>query len=286
MTDQYIQLRDGRRLAFTEHGDPGGKPVFFLHGNPGSRLTRHPDESIAEALGARIITPDRPGYGLSDHQPGRTLTDWPDDMAQLADELGITQFAVAGWSAGGAYALASMAAQPDRVLKGATISGAAPMDRPGAYEGMHPSYQGAFKLARWPWLFKMLLWPQNWAAVRTPEKALAQTASQLSDDDQAMLFRPDIKPQAMRYRSEATRSGINGVVREARILASPWVFRLEDIQQPVKLWCWAGDVIVPPQMGRYLAERIPRAEVIVLPGGGHFAWFDYWRGILGWLMAE
>src|SRR5215472_11428558 len=93
-SDRVISLRDGRALGYAEYGDPGGKSIFFFHGLPGSRRQRHPDDSIAIELGAHIIAIDRPGYGLSDFQKGRTLLDWPGDVAQLADALKIDQFAV------------------------------------------------------------------------------------------------------------------------------------------------------------------------------------------------
>ena len=103
--DETIILRDGRQLAYTEHGDPSGKHVFLIHGNPSSRLMRHPDESIVTSLGARIITADRPGYGRSDFQPNRKLLDMPNDIAQLANAMGINKFSVFGVSAGGKQAV-------------------------------------------------------------------------------------------------------------------------------------------------------------------------------------
>jgi len=84
LQDKVITLADGRVLAYTEHGDPHGFPVFFFHGNPGSRHMCHPDRRIAATLGVRIITPDRPGYGLSDFQSGRRLLDFAEDIEMLA----------------------------------------------------------------------------------------------------------------------------------------------------------------------------------------------------------
>ncbi len=86
-TSKQIHLRDGRALGYAEFGDPAGKPVFFFHGFPGSRLQRYPDDAIAIASGARIITIDRPGLGLSSFQPGRKLLDWPGDVVELAYAL-------------------------------------------------------------------------------------------------------------------------------------------------------------------------------------------------------
>jgi pimeloyl-ACP methyl ester carboxylesterase len=78
--EQTIRLRDGRLLAYAEFGDPSGIPLLFCHGWGDSRLTRHPDDARTAALGIRLITVDRPGFGRSDFQPRRTLLDWPADI--------------------------------------------------------------------------------------------------------------------------------------------------------------------------------------------------------------
>ena len=97
---QTIIVPDGRTLGFAEYGDPSGRPVLFFPGTPSGRLFHHPDESIALSLGARVFTVDRPGYGLSDFQAGRSLLDWPDDVVSLADAVRIERSAVIGASGG------------------------------------------------------------------------------------------------------------------------------------------------------------------------------------------
>jgi pimeloyl-ACP methyl ester carboxylesterase len=79
-TDRTVRLRDGRLLGYADWGDPGGRPLFFFHGWPGSRLEGRLGEESARAKGIRLIALDRPGMGLSDYQPRRTLVDWPDDV--------------------------------------------------------------------------------------------------------------------------------------------------------------------------------------------------------------
>lgn len=279
--DKTLRLRDGRTLAYTEHGDFTGKPVFFIHGNPGSRLMRHPDESIARSLNLRIITPDRPGYGLSDYQPGRTLVDFPDDIAQLADSLGLARFAVFGVSAGGAYVAVCAWKLPERVTGAAIVSGPAPFDRENPYEGVSAPYAAAYRAARWPaWLLRFVLGRQARSTLRDPEKALADTLDLLSPDDRTLLSRPDLRTQVMNYRAESVRQGVRGMVTEARILVQPWGFRLEDIQPEVHLWYWEADPAISFDMGRYLEARIPRTVPHFLAGGGHFSVFDAWRDIL------
>src|SRR5436189_3246279 len=109
-----VAVSGGRQVAYEVWGDPAGAPVFLLHGTPGSRLgIRAPDDALARS-GARLITYDRPGYGLSDPYPERTVADCTTDVAAIADALGYREFAVVGFSGGGPHALACGALLPDR----------------------------------------------------------------------------------------------------------------------------------------------------------------------------
>jgi pimeloyl-ACP methyl ester carboxylesterase len=276
-----IRLKDGRRLAFAESGDPSGMPVIFLHGNPGSRYMRHPDDSLTYSLGVRLITPDRPGYGLSDYQPNRTMLDCPSDIEQLANMLGLGRFALFGVSAGGPYAAACAWRLGERLTRVAIVSGAAPFDRPGAMKGVNRDYRNAYTLASWPeWLLHPIMAMHDRSVRRSPDRALAALLEHCSADDRTTLSDPAIAAQVRGWRLEATRQGVRGMRREAHILVSPWGFRLDEIRPEVHLWYWEGDTIVPPQMGRYLAARIPRVVSHFLPGGGHFSLYTRWKDIL------
>lgn len=92
MIDQTIILKDGRTLGYSEYGNPQGKPVFFLHGWPSSRMHAENMAEAAKKLQVRLIAPDRPGIGLSDIKPERTLLDFPDDIVELADQLKLKIF--------------------------------------------------------------------------------------------------------------------------------------------------------------------------------------------------
>lgn len=100
-TCQFARAPDGRALTFAEWGNLDGQPVFLLHGTPGCRLARHPNEELVRSTGARVITYDRAGYGRSDRHRGRTVADDASDVAAIADSLGIGRFAVEGGSGGG-----------------------------------------------------------------------------------------------------------------------------------------------------------------------------------------
>ena len=96
----------GRRLAIEQCGEPEGKPVFLMHGTPGSRLGPRPRAIVLHQLGVRLIAFDRPGYGGSDRKFGRTVADVATDVAAIADALELDRFAVLGRSGGGPHALA------------------------------------------------------------------------------------------------------------------------------------------------------------------------------------
>jgi pimeloyl-ACP methyl ester carboxylesterase len=131
---------DGRTLMVAEWGDAAGCPVFWLHGSPGSRFSRHYDESEYSRAGARVITYDRPGYGASDRDPGRRVVSCVGDVAAIADALGIERFAVTGGSGGGPHALAVAARLADRVTRAACSVTPAPYDIAGFdwFDGMDP----------------------------------------------------------------------------------------------------------------------------------------------------
>ncbi|HVQ91566.1 MAG TPA: alpha/beta fold hydrolase, partial [Mycobacteriales bacterium] len=93
-----VRLPDGRAMAYADHGDPAGPVVLSCVGTPDSRLVGRHWAAAADRAGVRILTPDRPGFGGSDPQPGRTLADWPADATVLLDTLGVHRFAVAGGS--------------------------------------------------------------------------------------------------------------------------------------------------------------------------------------------
>ena len=117
----HLTLRDGRRLGYIDCGDPAGRPLFYFHAFRFCKFGRLPHQ-IANRLGIRLVAPDRPGFGLSDFKPERTLKDWASDVAELADALQIGQYAVAGHSGGSPYAAVCAHQLPGRVRKAAMFS--------------------------------------------------------------------------------------------------------------------------------------------------------------------
>ncbi|KAI8631932.1 alpha/beta hydrolase [Xylariaceae sp. FL1651] len=113
---QVLKLTDGRILGFAEYGSPTGKPVFFFHGFPSSRLEASVILDACHREDLRIIAPERPGFGLSTFNPHHRIIDWPEDVRALAAHLGISRFAILGGSGGAPYALACARALPAEMM--------------------------------------------------------------------------------------------------------------------------------------------------------------------------
>ena len=284
MSDDQIRLPDGRALGYAEYGNPQGKPVIFFAGAPSSRFL-HPPTEPTEVLGARLVMLERPGFGLSDFQPRRTLLDWPDDVVAAADALKLGRFAVAGISAGGPYAAACAYKIPQRLTTVAIISGVGPMDTPEAIEEMPRVRQLGTRVARTaPWLLTPILWLVS-NPHRDPERFYERMLSGNSDADRTLLSRPEMRALLLRNYLEATRAGMRGFARESIIVSSPWSFSPADITVPVYLWHGEDDANVSLSAARHLAKTIPNCQARFLPGEGHWLILSRWEEILSELLA-
>jgi pimeloyl-ACP methyl ester carboxylesterase len=122
---------DGRTLAVEESGDPAGRAVLVHDGTPNSRHLYGPHVADAAERGLRLIGYDRPGYGGSSPQPGRTVADCASDVRTICAELGIDRLATWGISGGGPHVLACAALLPELVTAAASLASLAPYGAEG-----------------------------------------------------------------------------------------------------------------------------------------------------------
>lgn len=279
--DTHIHiLKDGRKLAFADFGDPDGQPVFFFS-EAGTRLGRPPHDDLTEALGARLIAVDRPGIGISSPKEGFTLLDWPDDVAELALALGINRFAVIGVSYGGPYAAACGYALPDRVTDLALINSFAPLDAPGMQQTLDGSERFYASIAQWtPALLRPIVAGLRTFVQRDPSFVVQQMALQAPPPDQRTLEELAVRRVLINELSEVYRQGAAGYVRELTVHADSWGFTPAQIHVHTYLWHGEQDATVPAAMGRYLAQEIPDCDATFLPDHGHYLVYPYWKEIL------
>src|SRR3954451_715517 len=131
-----IAVGDDRQIGFAEFGDPQGRAIFWLHGTPGARRQIPMEARVyAEQRQIRLIGIDRPGIGSSTPYQYDTVFAFAEDLATIADTLGIDKFEVIGLSGGGPYALACAEAMPDRVIEAGVLDVVAPARGPDAIGG-------------------------------------------------------------------------------------------------------------------------------------------------------
>ena len=279
-SSQTLRLEGGRALGYAEWGDASGFPLFHFHGSSSSRLERPVQPDVLSAV--RLVTIDRPGHGLSDFQPDRALLDWPEDIATLADHLGIERFAVSGWSFGGPYALACASRIPERLTAVGLISSAGPYDRPAATAGMDRGNKVALAMARrMPWAVnRQLMRLMGRTFTKDPEGTSRRRFASMPACDRQALDDRKATDMLLASMVESFRAGSDGSAWELKLMTRPWGFRLQDIAIPVALWHGDADINSPIATGSYLSHTIPDASLTVLPGEGHFLILKHWGEII------
>lgn len=284
--DTTIRLPDGRALAYAEYGDPQGAPVMLFHGLPGTRRSWGllPGEPFPPTL--RIIAPDRPGYGGSDPRPDRTLIDWAEDVAALAENLDLTRFGIVGVSGGGPGALACAFKMPERVVRVGVIVGPAPTDAPGVFAGMSGLNRFFLRLAwRAPRLSALNTRLIALVIRRDPGRYIRLMQRKVHNVDRTVLAQPGVRDMLVRDFAEALRRGGQGMVDDmAANHGRPWGFALDQIEAPVQFWYAALDRSVPPAMGKYLAEQVPGSEFNLIENAGHLWPLTHIREVLNALV--
>jgi pimeloyl-ACP methyl ester carboxylesterase len=266
-------------LAFEEQGDPDGVPVLFFHGLPGSRLTRHPNAAIAERLGIRLFTFDRPGIGCSSPKRGRRILDWPDDVAEFADAQGLDSFAVFGWSGGGPYALAVAHSLPGRVRRVGLVASVTPLAGTDFVRHLSRQLRRRARVGRLaPALVRLAIAREVRAFTRDPARALSRAFADSPECDRAVAER--FRDAFIEWRREAYRQGVRGVADDALLYLKSWGFDPADVRVPVRLWHGEQDPTLTIPLGRHLAQALPHCNATFVPGEGHLLCLARWKEIL------
>jgi pimeloyl-ACP methyl ester carboxylesterase len=265
MRDSQVSLVGRRTLAYTDIGEPGWPCVFFFHGAPMSRLHLAYLEQQFLAEGIRVVSPDRPAYGGSSPQPGRSMADWPSDVAALAHALGIDRFVVAGHSSGGPYAVACASLLPERVLAGIVLGGVTDMAWPGAWEGY---VQSECELMRLPDEAAGVSWcVERYGA--DGRGFFQATDFAWADADNALFADVQIGPMIKSAIEEALRQGVTGYAQDIIVQGRPWPFVPQTIGVPVHVLHGRLDALLPLAHSRHTSEVIPGSSLRVLQEHGH-----------------
>jgi pimeloyl-ACP methyl ester carboxylesterase len=272
-----VRTPDGRTLAVEEGGDPAGRPVVIHMGTPNSRRLYSPHERDAADRGLRLICYDRPGYGESSPQPGRTVADCANDVRTICGELGIDRLLMWGISGGGPHVLACAALLPDLLVAAASLASAAPLDADGLdyFAGMG---QDNVDDAR--------LYLADEAAARAKGEADREAFLAASPDDLATGLASLLSPtdaavltgELAKFLTFSTKDGLTPGVQgwwDDYCIINRWGFDLADITVPVLLLHGKQDKFVPFGHGEWLAAHVPGVEARLLDNDGHLTLFEH-----------
>jgi pimeloyl-ACP methyl ester carboxylesterase len=272
MIERDISLADGRTLHVYDTGPDSAFPVVWHHGTPNLGAPPEPLFAAAERLGLRWVSFDRPGYGGSSVAAGRTMSSVAADVAEMADALGIGQFATVGYSGGGCYALGCAAALGDRVRAVVTLAAMAPYGAAGLdwFAGMAPSGVSVLGTA---------------AAGRTVRGALEESGFEydmsFTPDDLALFEGP--WGWLGKVGGPALDAGPYGQIDDDVSYTLPWGCDPTAISAPILLFHGTTDRIVPASHGSWLAAHCPTAQLRKCQGDSHFTVVSYAESGLEWL---
>ena len=271
-----------------EAGAPEGRPVLVHNGTPNSRLLYEPTVRLAENQGIRIIGYDRPGYGGSERDPGRTVAGCAADVRAIATALGIERLAVWGISGGGPHAIACAALLPDLVPAVAVLASIAPWGAQGLdyFEGMGSENVEDFELTLRDRAAGRAKHEQDRleSLAATPETIYTTIETLLSPMDREALT-----VTLTRYLYESMQLGLapgaDGWWDDDVAFAEPWGFELEHIRTPVLLLHGRQDRFVPFSHGEWLARHIPGVEARLSDNDGHLTLIEnHLEGVHEWLL--
>ena len=271
MIDGHVVLHDGRSVGYVDFGSEGQLPVLWCHGGPGSRFEPQGTAQEAGEAGFRLIGIDRPGYGTSTLQPGRSIAGWVGDGLAVADHLGLERFLAVGVSTGGPYALALAALAPERVQ--AVIACCALADMRWAEGKAMMRAAGTRDL----WCA-----PDRPTAIAIAEELLGGdgrkmfatglTSDALPAADLAFLANPAFLVALQASFRAMFANGVQGYVDDRLADGPGWNgFELSSIRCPVMVLHGEEDTIVPVAHAHHTAATVPGAKLRVVSQLGHFS---------------
>jgi pimeloyl-ACP methyl ester carboxylesterase len=234
-------------IAYEDRG--AGPVVVLLHAFPlDAGMWRPQIDDLAP--GYRAIAPDFPGFGGSAVSAGLTVDSAADVVAELLDHLGVNErVVVGGVSMGGYVALAFARLYPQRLGALILADTKADPDDETARAGRDRLIQLA------------------------GEKGVSAVVDQLLPKllgPTTVAQKPEVIEQV---RTIAARQSVEGVVAALKALrerpdAGPG---LAHVAVPALVIVGEEDAITPLEKAKQLAETVPNARLVTIPGAGHLS---------------
>lgn len=230
----HVVAADGHRIAWHADGSRS-RTIVFVHGVNGSSESWRPQ---VEALRAshRVVTFDQRGHGDSDEwaAPGGLIETLGGDLADVLEQLDLTDVVLVGHSLGGIAILQFLVDHPD--VSAARVSGAALVATTGTSH----------------FVTETLRLPGAFARVERRLVDLVASAA------------PAVLRRLGASCTPKTLRNVFGALAGFHLHD-----RLADVPIPVRVICGTRDHVTPISLSRRLAELLPVADLRIIEGAGH-----------------
>jgi pimeloyl-ACP methyl ester carboxylesterase len=241
-------------LAYDDRGS--GEAVLFIAGRGGAGRTWHLHQVPEfQRAGYRCITFDNRGVGATEEASGFTTETMVADTAALIEQLGAAPVRLVGVSMGSFIAQELMLARPELVSKAVLMATRGRTDRAREF----------FRNAEWEFAEAGVTLPPSYdAKIRLLESFSPTT---LNDDaevrdwiDMFMMWPTKVTPGLR------TQLGIGPQGNRLPAYRS--------ITAPTLVIGFADDVVLPPHLGREVADAIPKSRYLEIADAGHLGFIE------------
>ena len=272
---QFVDLGGSLKVHYRDEGPRGAPVIVLLHGSNDDLHTWDP-WAAQLSKSYRVIRFDQIGHGLTGPEPHGDYSPkaFVETIDQLTTKLGVTKFALAGNSMGGANALHYALAHGDKLTALVLLDagGGPPLSK-------EPGNIG-FKIARTPVVNQLML-------TVTPRSLIEKSLHQ-SVYNQAV-----VTPATVDRFWELLRYPGNRQATMTRFQQG-WVTfdkaRLGALKMPVLILWGAHDSLIAPATAQWFGQAIPGSTVLVYPDSGHMPQQEVAQrsasDLAGWLAAH
>jgi len=227
---------------FVHNGGGGSKPpVVLIHGAGGSHL--HWPSEMRRLPGYRTYALDLPGHGKSTGRGLQSVSAYAESLLKWVESVNLHRAVFVGHSLGGAIVQHLALNAPDQVV-GLGLVGS------GARLRVHPEIL------------------QNTASENTYRTAVAVIIQ--------CAFSPQAPPRLVELASRRMAQTRPSVLHGDFLASDSFdvMDQLSAIHQPTLVICGVDDQLTPIRYSQYLTDKIPNAQLEVIPDTGHMVMLE------------
>lgn len=280
-----VVLPDGRLIAFRDLSNPDGVPVFILHPVVQSSLMRPQEAAMAGECGVRLISVERPGIGLSTHDPEGNYASFANDLASVADALGIGNFYMIGWASSAPYALTAASRLGARVSRLALVTPR--LNFRSDLEATSPMRQFFGGLRRHPWIFETVFSIMRAKRSRRLLRPMIRNFLETSEPDRRLFERdPALLDCFADSLIEAIDRSHKGIVAELNFYAAETPAETSGLAKPLLVWHGPEDEMNSIADVKRMLDGVPVEAFHAVEGQGHMVLFTNFKEVLARLIHD